>query len=111
VASFTLDAATIDACPLRVGGSALVARPCATVLLGRLNASGSQTTDAASFARFYGAAGAALTASVGTTIQVSGRLGFGMTLVRDTYDFTGPTFHRASRFTIAASLGVGLRWP
>jgi hypothetical protein len=110
-ASFTLDAATIDACPLRVGGSALAARPCVTVLLGRLTASGSETMDAASVARFYGAAGAALTASFGSTIQLSGRLGFGMTLLRDTYDFMGPTFHRAGRFTIAASLGVGLRWP
>src|SRR5437762_1464135 len=39
-ASFTLDAASVDACPLRLGWSRLVARPCASALVGRLASTG-----------------------------------------------------------------------
>ena len=45
-ASFTLDAATVDACPLRVGAAWFVARPCASALFGRLSASGTDTEQA-----------------------------------------------------------------
>jgi hypothetical protein len=44
-------------------------------------------------------------------VVVSARLAAGLTLIRDHYDFNGPIFHRASAITIAANLGVGLRWP
>jgi hypothetical protein len=110
-ASFTLDAASVDACPLRLGRSRLVARPCASALVGRLAASGADTDQPASAARPFATAGVALTASAGTTVEVSARVGVGVTLLRDSYDFGGTTFHRADRITIAASLGVGLRWP
>ena len=56
-ASFTLDAATVDVCPLRFGGSLLAARPCASALVGRLASTGSDTIDGASAARPFGAAG------------------------------------------------------
>jgi hypothetical protein len=110
-ASFTLDAASVDACPLRLAWSRLVARPCATALIGRLAASGSDTIDAASAARPFAAAGAAVAAGFGTTVEVSVRLGIGVTLLRDSYYFGDTTFHRAGRITTSASLGVGLRWP
>jgi hypothetical protein len=110
-ASFTLDAATLDACPLRLGGSRLVARPCVSALVGRLTASGSDTPDPATSARPFAAAGAALTASLGTTVELSARLGIGMTLIRDSYHFGSTTFHRAGGITTTVSVGVGLRWP
>jgi len=110
-ASFTLDAATVDACPLRVGWSWLVARPCAAALLGRLNATGANTEDGASAARPFATAGVAVAASAGSTVEVTARVGVGVTLLRDSYEFGGMTFHRASPITTAASLGVGLRWP
>jgi hypothetical protein len=110
-ASFTLDAATVDACPLRVGAAWFVARPCAAALFGRLSASGTNTQQADSAARPFAAAGVALTASVGTTVEVSARVGVGVTLLRDSYEFGGATFHRAGPITSAASLGVGLHWP
>jgi hypothetical protein len=110
-ASFALDAATVDACPLRVGGALFVARPCAAALFGRLSASGTNTQQADSAARPFATAGVALTASVGTTVEVSARVGVGVTLLRDSYEFGGATFHRASLITTAASLGVGLHWP
>ena len=74
-ASFTLDAATVDVCPLRFGGSLLTARPCASALVGRLAATGSDTIDGASAARPFGAAGAALTATFGTTVELYARWG------------------------------------
>ncbi len=110
-ASFTLDAATVDVCPLRFGGSLLAARPCASALVGRLASAGSDTIDGASAARPFGAAGAALTATFGTTVELYARLGIGVTLLRDAYEIGGTTFHRAGRITTTASLGVGLHWP
>jgi len=110
-ASFTLDAATVDVCPLRFGGSLLAARPCASALFGRLASTGSDTIDGASAARPFGAAGAALTATFGTTVELYARLGIGVTLLRDAYEIGGTTFHRAGRITTTASLGVGLHWP
>ena len=44
-------------------------------------------------------------------VELSARLAAGMTLIRDSYDFGGLTFHRAGAITVAASLGAGLRWP
>ena len=110
-ASFTLDAASVDACPLRFAWSRLVTRPCASALIGRLSASGADADVVASAARPFAAAGAAVTASLGTTVELSARLGVGVTLLRDAYEFDATTFHRAGRITAAASLGVGLRWP
>lgn len=110
-ASFTLDAATVDACPLRVAWSSFVARPCAAGLVGRLNASGTNTEQGDSASRPFATAGVALAASVGTTVELWARVGVGVTLLRDSYEFGGLTFHRASLITTAASLGVGLRWP
>ena len=87
------------------------ARPCAAALFGRLSASGTNTEQADSAARPFATAGVALTASAGTTVEVSARVGVGVTLLRDSYEFGGATFHRASLITTAASLGVGLHWP
>jgi hypothetical protein len=109
-ASYTLDAATVDACPLRLGGPWLAARPCAAALVGRLNTSGTNTRAAASATRPFATAGVSIGASVGTIVEVSARVGVGVTVLRDSYEFGGATFHRASPLTIAASLAVGLRW-
>ena len=52
-----------------------------------------------------------MTATFGTTVELYARLGIGVTLLRDAYEFGGTTFHRAGRITTTASLGVGLHWP
>jgi hypothetical protein len=110
-ASFILDAGTLDVCPLRVRWSALSARPCASLLFGRLNARGTETESAANVSRPFGAAGLAVSASVGAPIEVTARAGVGVTLIRDSYEFAASIFHRAARVTASASLGVGFRWP
>jgi hypothetical protein len=109
-ASFTLDAGSLDACPLRLRWSGLTARPCVAALVGRLAAQGSNTAPALSVARPFAAAGAALSASYGSTVEVSARLGLGVTVVRDAYEFANDVFHRAGLFVVSASLGIGARW-
>ncbi len=109
-ASFTLDAASLDACPLRLRWSSFAARPCGSATIGRLIASGADTDAAASTRRPFAAAGVTMVASLGTTIELSLRLGLGVTLIRDSYELATTVFHRASAITTSASLGVGVRW-
>jgi hypothetical protein len=110
-ASFSLDAATVDACALRVRASTMGLRACAAAMLGRLSARGSDTDDPATFAHFFAAAGAAgvLSVDLGSRVELSARIGTGLTLWRDSYEFAATVFHSTSRFTTSASVGVGLR--
>ena len=109
-ASFALDAASLDACPLRLRWSGLTARPCASALVGRLSSTGSDTQQAATATRPFGVAGAAMTASYGSTVELSARLGVGLTLIRDSYEFATAVFHRSDLVTISASVGIGVHW-
>jgi len=108
-AAFALDAATIDGCALRIRASVVNVRACATVLVGRLLASGSDTDAPARFAKLFGAAGAAgaLTVDLGSRVELSARIGTGLTLWRDSFEFATTAFHTASRFTTSAGIGVG----
>jgi len=112
-ASFTLDAASLDACPLRVRWSLFAARPCASALVGWMTARGSDTDNAVRSTRPFAAAGAAvaITAGLGSTVELSARMGVGLTLIRDSYELGATVFHRAAPLTISASLGIGTRWP
>lgn len=111
-ATFTLDAANLEACPLRWRWAHLTARPCATALVGRLASHGSGATPMqAGASRPFAAAGAALAFGFGAKLEVSGRLGAGVTLLRDSYELANDVFYRAAAVTISASLGVGIRWP
>jgi len=110
-ASFALDAASFDVCPMRLRRSPFTARPCASALVGRVTAQGSDTDHPAHSARPFAAAGAAITATVGSTVELSARLGVGVTLIRDSYDFAGSVFHRAAPLTVSASIGIGTHWP
>jgi len=109
-ASFTLDAASLDACPLQLRWTWLAARPCGSATIGRLIASGADTDAAASTHRPFAAAGVAVIAGFGTPIELSLRLGLGVTLIRDSYELGTNVFHRAGAITASASLGVGVRW-
>ena len=112
-ASFALDAASLDACPLRLRWSGLTARPCASALVGRLSSNGTGTQQPAGANRPFVAAGAAaaMTVGLGSTVELTGRLGIGLTAVRDSYEFATAVFHTSSLLTISASLGIGVRWP
>ena len=112
-AAFTLDALTLDACALRLHLAPLEARACGTALYGRLGASGSDTYSHASVTRPFAAAGGALFLSLelGRFFELSGRFGASASLIRDSFAFTPAVFHRTAAVTIAAGLGLGLRFP
>ena len=112
-ASFALDAASLDGCALRVRLSRFEARACASALVGRLSASGTDTSNPRSYARPFAAVGGAAVMGVrlGSMFELSPRLGLGTTLIRDWYMFGPNVFHRADPLTIDAGLGVGVRWP
>jgi len=112
-ASFSLNAASVDACPLRWRWRWLSVRPCASLLAGRMEVRGSDTPQPASTSRRYAASGMAVAATAGGTLYLAVRAGVGATLIRDSYDF-GPgtaVFFQAGRLTTSLSLGLGLSWP
>jgi hypothetical protein len=112
-ASFSLDAATLDVCPLRFRLAAIEARPCGSALFGRFAARATDTFDpAAESVRPLGVVGAAavVTAHLGWLVEASGRLAVGANLVRDSFEFSPAIFHTVPPISAAASLGIGLRW-
>ncbi|HKO50645.1 MAG TPA: hypothetical protein VJV79_23155 [Polyangiaceae bacterium] len=113
MASFTLDAATLDVCPMRLRLAPLEARPCVSALFGRFAARGTNTFDpAAESVRPFAVVGAAavMTAHLGWLLEASGRLAVGANLVRDSFEFSPAIFHTVPPISAAASLGIGLRW-
>ena len=111
-AAFTLDALTLDACLLRLRLPVFEARACATGMYGRLAAGGSETYSPATAGRPYAVAGGALLLSaVLGRLDLTGRIGGGASLIRDSFAFAPLVFHRTDAVTVAASLGVGVRFP
>jgi hypothetical protein len=112
-AAFTLDAITLDACALRLRLAPLEARACGTALYGQVGAAGSQTYSPATSDRPFAAAGGALLFSLelGRVFELSGRFGASASLIRDSFAFTPKVFHRTAAVTIAAGLGLGVRFP
>ena len=112
-AAFTLDAASFDACPFRLRWGPVDARPCGSVLIGRLSARGSQTRNQAaqSGRPFWVAGGAAVaTTKLFDVIELTARVAVGANLVRDSFVFTPVVFHQVPALTAAASLGIGMRF-
>jgi hypothetical protein len=112
-ASFTLEAVTLDACALRLHLAPFEARACGTALYGRLGATGSETYSPATASRPFAAAGGAvlLSLELGRLFELSGRFGATASLIRDSFAFTPAVFHRTAAVTIAAGLGLGVRFP
>jgi hypothetical protein len=112
-AAFSLDAATLDLCPLRLVSSPLAAGACASGLFGRLSARGSKTfspqVDSGSFATVGGAV--LLTVALGARFELRGRFGAGASLMRDRYEFGSNVFHRVASVTLVGDVGVGVRFP
>ena len=113
IASFELDAVTIDACPIRLRLGGIQARPCGSVLAGRFSARGTDTINAAPESRrpFWVVGGAVMaSADLFWLLEASARVAVGANLVQDSFEFTPSVFHTVPAITVAASAGVGLRW-
>jgi hypothetical protein len=112
-AAFTLDAASLDACALRLRVSVVEARACAGGLVGRLAASGSDTYSPTSSVRPFAAVGGSLlsTVGIGSVLEASARVGVGASLVRDAFAFAPFVFYRTAAVVVTPSLGLGVRLP
>jgi hypothetical protein len=112
-ASFILDAASVDACALRVQISIVDVGACASALLGRLRSNGAATIERATRDRPFAFAGAAaiVTVHLGATFALTARFAGGDTIVRDSYKFAPVVFYQATPVTLAGSVGLGVRVP
>jgi hypothetical protein len=112
-ASFTVDAASLDLCPMTVRASVLAAHPCASTMIGWTTSSGSDTEAPASSTRPFVMVGGSIvvSAALGARLSLSARLATGVTTIRDSYYFGATSFHRAGLFTTSASLGIGAKLP
>lgn len=116
---FTLDSASAELCPIRLGGSVLELRPCAGLSLGRLHAAAHRTFAAKSAQRPWGLLGASaqLAAHLGP-VELRAAFGMGLPLVRDGFRIGSPdcteetcqdeAFHRVKSVVSSLGLGVGL---
>ncbi|MFL5304960.1 MAG: hypothetical protein ACJ8F1_07085 [Polyangia bacterium] len=111
-AAFTLDAANLDACPLRLAAGRWEARACGALLVGRLAATGSNTYAPASASRPFAAGGASLllAAALGPRLVLGARLEAAASWTRDAYAFSPTVFHRSAAVTLAGGLSVGVRF-
>jgi hypothetical protein len=111
-ATFTLDAANLDACPLRLTAGRWEARACGSLLVGRLAAAGSNTYAPASADRPFAAGGASLlpAANLGPRLVLGARLQAAASWIRDDYAFSPTVFHRAAAVTLTGGLWLGLRF-
>ena len=110
-ASFMLDAATLDLCPVKFEASRWHVRACGSALFGRLSVEGSDTLNpAGALSRPFAMAGGAATVAfrLRSRVELMARLALGSTLVRDSFEFTPVVFHTASPVTVLASVGIGL---
>lgn len=115
-AAFTLDAANLDACPLRLAAGAWEGRACGSLLVGRIEAAGSNTYAPASAARPFAAGGGSLLLAadlgrrLGAPVILGAQLEAAASWIRDSHAFSPTVFHRAAAVTLAAGLWVGLRF-
>jgi hypothetical protein len=111
-ATFLLDAATLDVCPIRLGDGPVEMRPCGAALLGRLSTEGSDTLHKpGAVVRPFAAIGASvlMTGDFGWVVEPFVRASLGANLVRDSFTFTPVVFHRVGPATLSGSAGVSLR--
>lgn len=111
-ANFWLDALSLDACALRIRFRALETRACASALLGRLSANGTDTANAAGVVRrpFASAGPAAMwVLQIDPIIELAARATVGVNLIRDSFEFAPLVFHTVPRLSFAASIGIGIR--
>jgi hypothetical protein len=113
-ASFTLDAAMLDACAVRFALAAIETRLCVWALGGSLTAEGTNTLNApGAVARPFWAVGGTVmfSAAIGARFEMTARLAAGVNLVRDEFKFDPIVFHEVAAVTFAPSIGFGARFP
>jgi hypothetical protein len=119
-ADFALSAASVSLCPLRLGSSEVVLRPCVSGALGRLDVDGYATFEARSWQRPWRAVGGTLEGLVRAgVVEFRAVLGATAPLVRDEFVFERPctesavceadVFHHVAPVVWSGALGAGIR--
>lgn len=111
-ARFELDTLELFACPFRLGSRHVSLRPCATLVGGRLVASGRETTNRESHTRALWIVGGALALGIrpASLLLVSADLSVGAPTTRDSFQFAPNEFHQVSSVVVSASLGLGVEF-
>ncbi len=109
-ASFSSSLVTLSACPLRLGATALVFRPCALGSGGLLRAWSSNTPDPQAQSRQYWSWGgsAILFLKLSQALELTLDSALGVTLVRDQFTLGGARFWQTPALYL--STGLGLRF-
>jgi hypothetical protein len=112
-AAFTLTALALELCPIALGAGAFVLRPCPTLSVGFLSASGSRTEAGRSDVRPWWVVGLAAlgTARLSDRVELVAGGAAGRPLVRDRFQFHPAVFHEVPELAFSANAGLGLRFP
>jgi hypothetical protein len=113
-ADFTLDAVTVELCPLRAKAGPLTLYPCLLrVTGGELHAEGSDTLAPRARGRPWWVVGSSLVGLVrpSASLELTFTLGAGRPLVRDRFQFEPLEFHRVSGVAFTAGAGAGVTFP
>jgi hypothetical protein len=112
-AAFTLTKLALELCPIALGAGVFVLRPCPTLSVGFLSASGSRTEAGRSEVRPWWVAGLAAlgTARLSEQVELVAGGAAGRPLVRDRFQFRPAIFHEVPELAFSASVGLGLRFP
>lgn len=113
-ATFRLDSATLEACPLWFGSwpVGVGLRACALAAAGRLHASGADTDNPRSVARPWWLLGGSLVVQLYPTSawEISARVAGGFPLLRDQFQFRPEIFHEVPLVTGRVGLWIGYRF-
>lgn len=113
-AEFSLDAGSLELCPLRAQAGALRIYPCLLRLSGgRLGASGSRTVEAESHGRPWWEVGSSLLAALrpGGALELHASLAAGWPVLRDRFQFEPSEFYRVSGIVWTLGAGAGVTFP
>jgi hypothetical protein len=112
-AAFSLTELALELCPIALGAGAFVLRPCPSLSVGFLSASGSRTEASRKEVRPWWVIGVAALGSARLSqrmeLSVAGSLG--RPLVRDRFQFRPEIFHEVPGLAFSANIGLGLRFP
>jgi len=112
-ADFAFDGGGLDLCPLRLAVGPAALRPCAALTAGRVAATGRDTFDPATRARFGVGAGGTLAATVdlGRRLVLTAVASGIRPLRRDKFAFSPDIFYEMAAVGLDAELGLAVRFP
>lgn len=112
-ASFELDAASLELCPVALRAGPFAGHACGDAQLGALSAAGADTYHPTARTRLWSAFGGALLASARVTSWAEVQVGSALRAPprRDRFAFAPDVFHRVGWLTLELHASLGVRFP